>query len=119
MHGHGLVAMHPAHLCFAKIGRDPNAVERYDGEQLLARLHPLTHLNGFVPDHSRGRRDNMRVAQIKPGLIERGLGSLHGRLSLANHLAPRPNRRAVRVDGAASTFPTLTISSSLSRAITF
>ena len=40
----------------------------------------------------------MRVAQVKPGLIQRGLRGLHRGLRLADHPRRRGNRRTVRVD---------------------
>ena len=39
MNGHGLVAMHPAHLRLTNIGRYPNVIERNNGKELFARLH--------------------------------------------------------------------------------
>ena len=70
-----LPAMHPAQLCFAEIRGDPDVVERNHGEQLLTGLHPLTHLDSLVT-HNPGRRgDDMRVAQVESGPIERSFSS--------------------------------------------
>jgi hypothetical protein len=83
----------------AEISGDPDIVERNDGKQLLAWLDALADLHSLVVDHSGGRRDDMRIAQIQPGLIERSLHRLHRGLGLADHLGCGSDCRAVRVDG--------------------
>ena len=98
VNGHALVAMHPANLRFPKVGRDPDVVERNDRKKLLARLHSLPDLYGLVAHHSGGGCDDMRVAQIEPGLIERGLCRIHRGLCLADQSCRRGDRCTVRVD---------------------
>jgi hypothetical protein len=45
-------------------------------------LHLLSDLDGLVANYSRDRRNDMRVAQVEPGLIQRSLGRLNSSLGL-------------------------------------
>src|SRR5260370_39567654 len=89
MNRDGLAATHSAQLRLAKICSNPDVVERNDGEELFARLHTLTYLNGLAANDSRGGRDDMGIAQLEPGPIKRGPSALHPNLGPA----PLPSSR--------------------------
>ena len=44
--------MHPAHLRLMKVGRDPDVIERNNGQKLFTWLHALPDLHGLVADYS-------------------------------------------------------------------
>jgi len=56
--------MHPVQLGLAKISGDPDVVEGNGRKELFAGLHPLPDLNGLVSNDSRGRGDDMGIAQV-------------------------------------------------------
>jgi hypothetical protein len=85
---------------------------------LLSGLQTLAELNGLVGDDSSGGRYYVRITEVEPRLIQRGLSGLHRGLVLANRLRRSPARRAIRLDPAASTLPVMTNWSFVSRAIT-
>ncbi len=71
IHGNrgALSGMHVCELRLLEIRRDPDIVERNNGEQCLARLDVLSDLHVFVHD-SADRRHNRAVLQIKLRLSE-------------------------------------------------
>jgi hypothetical protein len=60
-----LAAAHPAELRLAKISGDPDIIEGDNGKQLFAGLHSLPDLNSLVSNDSRGRGDDMGIAQVE------------------------------------------------------
>src|ERR1700692_4222367 len=78
-----LAATHSAQLRLAKISSNPD-VDPDNREQLSSGLQTLTELNGLVADDSSGGRDYVRITQVEPRLIQRGLCRLHRGLVLAN-----------------------------------
>src|SRR5260370_38306286 len=96
MNRDGLAATHSAQLRLAKICCNPDVVERNDGEELFARLHTLTYLNGLAANDSRGGRDEMPIAQVEPWLLARGLSGPHPSPGPARYPSCRGNRRALR-----------------------
>src|SRR5579859_3316903 len=63
--GHALSGLHLLQLRLFEIGRDPDVVDRNDGQQLLARLNALAGFHGLASNDPAYRRDDLCVAKIE------------------------------------------------------